>query len=85
MLDQPSDGAGQAVFVFMTTSRSASGGSPSSGFAPFADLGDVLRRVRRPLVLAGRLPRPERPFEAVVDEGAARGNHLHVGSRVRTR
>ena len=77
------EAAGQAIFVFMQTSRRA-GASSSSGFAAFATLGETLRSVRRPLMIDGRLPRADRPFEAVVNEGAARENHLHVGSRIRT-
>ena len=44
---------------------------------------DLYRRVDRPMVLAGRLPRPDRPFEVAINELAASGQHLHVGSTVR--
>lgn len=72
--------AGQAVYLFMSSSRSASGlGSLSAN----AVLGQTLSSVRRPIMLDGRLPRPDQPFEAVANEQAARDRHLQVGSRVR--
>ncbi|HUI04655.1 MAG TPA: hypothetical protein VLZ77_14035, partial [Acidimicrobiales bacterium] len=44
---------------------------------------DMFRALDRPLVLAGHLPDPGQPFEAMVNELAATQKHLHVGSRVR--
>jgi predicted lysophospholipase L1 biosynthesis ABC-type transport system permease subunit len=44
---------------------------------------DLYRTVDRPIVVAGRLPRPDQPFEVAVNEFAAQGRHLHVGSTVR--
>ncbi|HET6965397.1 MAG TPA: ABC transporter permease [Acidimicrobiales bacterium] len=43
------------------------------------------RSVDRPLVVAGRLPDPSDPLEAVVDELAAPKLHLHVGSPLHVR
>ena len=44
---------------------------------------DLFRTVDRPLVIAGRLPDPNHPFDVVINELAAEKRHLHVGSRFR--
>jgi hypothetical protein len=43
---------------------------------------DALRTMDRPLLLAGRLPDVHRPDEAVIDDRALEGSHLHIGSTV---
>ncbi len=43
---------------------------------------DLFRTVDRPLVVAGHLPDPTSPFDAVINELAAHQSHLHVGSIV---
>ena len=42
----------------------------------------LYRTVARPLIRKGRLPRPRRVDEVVVDHTAAKRYHLHVGQRV---
>jgi hypothetical protein len=44
---------------------------------------NLFRRVDRPIVLRGRLPDPQRPDEAVVNDRAEGEEGLRVGSRVR--
>ena len=44
---------------------------------------DLLRRVDRPMVIAGRFPDPHSPFDVRGHELAAEKRHLHVGSRLR--
>jgi hypothetical protein len=72
--------AGRAVYVFLSPTKTGAG---LGALSADAALGDTLRTVRRPLVLDGRLPRPELTFEAVANEQAAHREHLHVGSRVK--
>ncbi|HEY5023717.1 MAG TPA: FtsX-like permease family protein [Acidimicrobiales bacterium] len=43
---------------------------------------DLYHRVDRPLVVAGHLPDPSRPFDVAINEVAAEQDHLHVGSRL---
>src|SRR5438477_7099457 len=62
-------GAGESVYLFLASSKS---GSDLGTLSAFAMLGDAERSVRRPRLLAGRLPRPDRPFEAVANPQAAR-------------
>jgi len=43
---------------------------------------NLFHQFYRPIIVRGRLPDPERPDEAVVNERAERQEGLHVGSRV---
>jgi ABC-type antimicrobial peptide transport system permease subunit len=70
----------RAPYLFFSQSRA--GSSPSQVNVIGDAEADLYRRVDRPIVLDGRLPRPERPFEVSVNELAAAGQHLHVGSTV---
>lgn len=69
----------RAPFLYVTPNRT---GGPSTltaiGFLDSA----LFRTTDRPLVLAGHLPAPSAPFEASVNEYAAKARHLHVGSRL---
>jgi MacB-like periplasmic core domain/FtsX-like permease family len=71
----------EAPYLFMATDPSGSdvGNLNPSGFSTT----EVLRDVDRPLVVAGHLPDPSRPFDVAVNEFAADKRHLHVGSRFR--
>jgi hypothetical protein len=71
----------QAPYLFMATDRS---GADVGSLNPFAfSTGEALRDLDRPLVVAGHLPNPKRPFDVAVNEFAADKRHLHVGSRFR--
>ena len=52
---------------------------------PIATNGYDLASFIPPLVRAGRMPRPDRPYEAFATEAAAARLHLHVGSRLTLR
>ncbi len=71
----------EAPYLFMATDPSGSdvGTLNPSGFST----AEVLRDVDRPLVVAGHLPDPTRPFDVAVNEFAADQRHLHLGSRFR--
>ena len=71
----------EAPYLFMATDPSGSdvGTLNPSGFST----AEVLRDVDRPLVVAGHLPDPSRPFDVAVNEFAADKRHLHLGSRFR--
>jgi ABC-type lipoprotein release transport system permease subunit len=70
----------RAPYLFVTTQPSGlqAGGLTIIGAAD----ADLLRKVDRPLVLAGSLPDPSRPFEVTVNDLAAQSAGLHVGSRI---
>lgn len=70
----------RAPYLFLSQSRA--GNDPSQMNVLGDADADLLRSVDRPMVVAGRLPRPDRPFEAAINELAASGQHLHVGSTV---
>jgi hypothetical protein len=71
----------RAPYLFLSQSRA--GNDPSQvNVIGDADAG-LYRTVDRPIVVGGRLPRPDQPFEVAVNELAATGQHLHVGSMVR--
>ncbi|HWF15446.1 MAG TPA: FtsX-like permease family protein [Acidimicrobiales bacterium] len=71
----------RAPYLFFSQSPA---GSDTSQVNVLGDAdADLYRRVDRPMVLAGRLPQPDRPFEVAINELAASGQHLHVGSTVR--
>ncbi|HET9187606.1 MAG TPA: FtsX-like permease family protein, partial [Acidothermaceae bacterium] len=78
----------RAPYLFMTLDRTGQagnlgGGAQRSGVNTIgvADR-DLFRRVDRPMVLSGRLPRPSAPFDVAINELTAEKQHLHVGSRV---
>jgi len=57
-------------------------GIPTTGAGAIASDGVVFYDIERPIVLHGRLPRPDRVDEAFVSEGAARALGVRVGSRL---
>ena len=68
----------EAPYLFMATNPS---GSDVGTLNPFGfSTADALRDLDRPLVVAGHLPDPSRPFDVAVNEFAADKRHLHVGS-----
>ena len=71
----------EAPYLFMATDPS---GSDVGTLNPFGfSTAEALRDLDRPLVVAGHLPDPSRPFDVAVNEFAADKRHLHVGSRFR--
>ncbi len=75
----------RAPYLFLTPDRTGQNAAVSAdklNVIGDADT-DLYRSVDRPLVLNGRLPDPRRPFEVAVNELAATGQHLHVGSTIR--
>jgi hypothetical protein len=70
----------RAPYLFLTTDPT--GHNRGAMTAIGAVDADLYRRVDRPLVVAGRLPDPTRPFDAAINEVAADQRHLHVGSLV---
>ena len=71
----------QAPYLFMTTDPA---GYNAGGLNPIGATNAALyRRVDRPLVVAGHLPDPTRPFDVAVNELAADEDHLRVGGSVR--
>lgn len=72
--------AGRAPYMFMSPDKA---GKEVGAINPFAAVDDhAFRTIDRPLVLEGRMARPGRPDEAVVDDVTAQVRHLQVGSRV---
>ena len=75
----------RAPYLFLTPDRTGSNAARDADQVNVigdADR-DLYRSVDRPLVVTGRLPDPRRPFEVAVNELAATGHHLHVGSTLR--
>ena len=70
--------AGVAAGVGLNIQPAARGEGGAVGEAP-AD-GQLWHRVEIPKVLAGRLPRADRPGEIALDQNGAAQLHLHVGS-----
>jgi hypothetical protein len=71
----------QSPYLFMATDPA---GSDTGSLNPFGlSTAAALRDTNRPLVVAGQLPNPSRPFDVAVNEFAADKRHLHVGSRFR--
>ena len=71
----------EAPYLFMATDPS---GSDVGTLNPFGlSTAEALRDLDRPLVVAGHLPDPSRPFDVAVNEFAADKRHLQVGSRFR--
>ena len=66
-------------YLFFSSSRSGFGVGSVNVFASADAQG--LRAIDRPLMVAGRLPDPGRPFDAAVNGTAAQRLHLSVGSR----
>jgi FtsX-like permease family len=67
-------------YVFLAAARSGPG-LVSLNVTAFADTAG-LRTIDRPLVVAGQLPDPGRPFDVAVNEIAGEQLHLRVGSRL---
>jgi FtsX-like permease family len=75
--------AGRAPYIFLAANRR---GSDIGGVNAFAAADTrMFRTIERPRLLDGRLPRPDRAGEAVVDDVTAAARRLHVGSRIRLR
>ena len=70
----------RAPYLYLTTDRSGAN-TRSMNVIGAADKA-LFRTVDRPLVVAGRLPDPDHPFEAVVNEFAAAKRRVHVGSTI---
>ncbi len=70
----------RAPYLFMTSSRAGYTGK-SLNAIDAADAA-LFRTVDRPLVIAGTLPSPKRPYDVAINELAAQGRHLHVGSHL---
>jgi hypothetical protein len=71
----------RAPYLFLTAERNDGDPVPINVIGD-ADA-DLYRAVDRPLVVAGRLPDPRRPFEVAVNELAAADGHLGVGMTLR--
>lgn len=67
-------------YLFFSSSRSGFGVGSVNVFASADAQG--FRAIDRPLMVAGRLPDPGRPFDAPVNGIAAQRLHLSVGSRL---
>jgi len=68
----------EASYMFLSPTATGEGLGTLNAFGAID--GAFLSGIRRPPMVAGRLPRPDRPDEVFVDAGAARHGHLHVGS-----
>ncbi len=69
----------QSPYLFLTTDPSGHNVDNINSIG--ASDAALYRTVDRPLVVAGRLPDPTRPFDVAINELAAAQRHLHVGSR----
>ena len=70
----------RAPYLFVTSSRAGYTGQSLNAIGA-ADTA-LFRTVDRPLVVAGTLPDPKRPDDVAINELAADGRHLHVGSHL---
>ena len=71
----------QAPYLFLTTDPT---GHNTDNINSIGSSDAALHRtVDRPLVVAGHLPDPKRPFDVAINELAAAQRHLHVGSHFR--
>jgi ABC-type lipoprotein release transport system permease subunit len=70
----------RAPYLFMTSSRTGYTGQTLNVIGA-ADT-SLFRSVDRPLVVSGKLPDPTRSDEVAINELAAVGGHLHVGSHL---
>ncbi|MDQ6909813.1 MAG: hypothetical protein M3Z84_03360, partial [Actinomycetota bacterium] len=72
--------AARAPYLLLSPDKS---GKEIGGINAFVAADDrAFRTMNRPLLLEGRVARPDRPNEAIVDDGTASRRHLQVGSRV---
>jgi putative ABC transport system permease protein len=70
----------RAPYLYLTSSPTGYTGTSLNAIGA-ADTA-LLRTVDRPLVVAGKLPDPKRPYDVAINELAAEGRHLHVGSHI---
>ena len=70
----------RAPYLYLTSSPTGYTGTSLNAIGA-ADAA-LFRTVDRPLVVAGKLPDPKRPYDVAVNELAAEGRHLHVGSHI---
>ena len=70
----------RAPYLYLTSSAAGYTGQSLNAIGA-ADAG-LFRTVDRPLVIAGKLPSPNRPDDVAINELAAEGKHLHVGSHI---
>ena len=71
----------RSPYLFLSTARNGASGMRLNVIGDVD--ADLYRKVDRPMLLAGRLPDPRRPFEVAVNDLAAEGGHLRVGSSLR--
>ena len=70
----------RAPYLYLTSSPTGYTGTSLNAIGA-ADAA-LFRTVDRPLVVAGKLPDPKRPYDVAINELAAEGRHLHVGSHI---
>ncbi len=70
----------RAPYLYLTSSPTGYTGTSLNAIGA-ADAA-LFRTVDRPLVVAGELPDPKRPYDVAINELAAEGRHLHVGSHI---
>ena len=70
----------RAPYLYLTSSPTGYTGTSLNAIGA-ADAA-LFRTVDRPLVVAGKLPDPKRPDDVAINELAAEGRHLHVGSHI---
>ena len=70
----------RAPYLYLTSSPAGYTGQSLNAIGA-ADAA-LFRTVDRPLVVAGKLPDPKRPDDVAINELAAEGRHLHVGSHI---
>ncbi len=70
----------RAPYLYLTSSPTGYTGKSLNAIGA-ADA-TLFRTVDRPLVVAGKLPDPKRPDDVAINELAAEGRHLHVGSHI---
>jgi len=70
----------EATYMMLSPTRTGAGFGTLNAFG--AVDGAFLTGIRRPPMVAGRLPRPDEADEVFVDASEARDRHLRVGSRL---
>jgi hypothetical protein len=70
----------RAPYLYLTSSPTGYTGTSLNAIG--AANAALFRTVDRPLVVAGELPDPKRPYDVAINELAAEGRHLHVGSHI---
>jgi len=70
----------ESTYLFLSPTSTGAGVGTLNAYGAID--GSFLTRIRRPPMVAGRLPRPDRPDEVFVDASEARDRHLSVGSRL---